>query len=83
MKRSFYVKAVWDDEAKVFYADTDIMGLGIEAPDLKTFEEVINEHAIELTMANHITAEEAASKQVLDFVPAIIFHKPYSIQSAA
>ena len=83
MKRNFYVKAVWDDEAKVFYADSDIKGLGIEAADLDTFEEVMNAHAIELIMANHVTAKEAMTIPVCDLVPTIIYHKPHQILSAA
>ena len=27
---NFFVKAVWDEEAKVFYSDSDIVGLHIE-----------------------------------------------------
>ncbi len=32
MKRTFTVKAIWDNEAQVFYAQSDIEGLYIEAP---------------------------------------------------
>ena len=34
MKRTFRVKAVWDVAAKVFYSQSDIEGLHIEAADL-------------------------------------------------
>ena len=37
IKRMFSVTAHWDDEAKVFYSDSDIVGLHIEA---ETIEEV-------------------------------------------
>ena len=56
MKRTFSVKAVWDEEAHVFYAQSDIEGLHIEASSLEEFEEVIIDTAPELIMANHRTS---------------------------
>ena len=53
MKRTFTVKAVWDDEAQVFYAQSDIEGLHIEAVSLDEFEAIIIEEAPELIMASH------------------------------
>ena len=53
MKRIFSVKAIWDDEAQVFYAQSDIEGLHIEAASLDEFEEIILDAAPELILANH------------------------------
>ena len=53
MKRTFTVKAVWDDEAQVFYAQSDIEGLHIEAASVDEFEAIIIEEAPELIMASH------------------------------
>ena len=53
MKRTFTVKAVWDEDAQVFYAESDIEGLHIEAANLDEFEELIVDAAPELIMANH------------------------------
>ena len=53
MKRTFSVKPVWDDEAQVYYAQSDIEGLHIEASSLEEFEEIVIEEAPELIMANH------------------------------
>lgn len=53
MKRTFFVKAVLDEEAHVFYAQSDIEGLHIEASSLDEFEAIIIEEAPELIMANH------------------------------
>ena len=36
---NFFVKAVWDEEAKVFYSDSDIVGLHIEAETIEGFRE--------------------------------------------
>ena len=53
MKRTFNVKAVWDDEAQVFYSQSDIEGLHVEAASLDEFESIIIEEAPELITANH------------------------------
>ena len=53
MKRTSSVKAIWDDEAQVFYAQSDIEGLHIEAASLDEFEEIMLDAAPELIMANH------------------------------
>ena len=55
MKRTFTVEAIWDNEAQVFYAQSDIEGLHIETSSLEAFEEVIVDAAPELIMANHGT----------------------------
>ncbi len=62
MKRTFTVKAVWDNEAQVFYAQSDIEGLHIEAASLDEFEEIIIDAAPELIMANHRSVSEIARK---------------------
>ena len=56
MKRTFSVRAVWDDDAQVYYAQSDIEGLHIEASRLAEFEEIIVDAAPELIMANHRAA---------------------------
>lgn len=83
MKRTFYVKALWDDEAKVYYAESDIIGLGIEAPDLETFEEVFNDVALELIMDNHIKPHDIINKALKDWLPTIIWQKPTQEKVAA
>ena len=53
MKRTFTVKAIWDNEAQVFYAQSDIGGLHIEVASLDEFEEIMLDTAPELIMVNH------------------------------
>jgi Domain of unknown function (DUF1902) len=79
MKRSFTVEAIWDDEAGVYFAKTDIIGLAIEAVTLDEFEEVLNEFAGELIIANHMTSEELASFPIKDLMPLIIWQRPVAI----
>ena len=49
----YEVKAVWDAEAEVFYSESDIEGLHIEAATLDEFEAIMLDVAPELIMVNH------------------------------
>lgn len=55
-KRMFSVKAIWDKEAGVYVAESDIIGLHIEAATIDEFESVMMDVAPELIMANHVSA---------------------------
>lgn len=76
MKKSYYVRALWDDEAKRYYSESDIDGLHIEADTLDEFEEVMRDVAAELVIANHITPEDLASQPLKTLVPAILWERP-------
>lgn len=52
MNKTYHVKAVWDAEAEVFYAETDIPGLHIEAATMAEFFQAAEELAPQLIMAN-------------------------------
>lgn len=82
MKRTFRVTAVWDDEARAYVAHSDIIGLHIEAPSVDEFEEILLDVAPELIVANHMTAEDIASKPYKDLVPAILWTRPVDKRAA-
>lgn len=75
-RRIYSVKAFWDEEAKVFYSESDIEGLHIEAPTIEAFEEVLFDAAVELIVANHMSADELANTPMKDLVPAILWQRP-------
>ena len=75
MKRTFSVKAIWDDEAQVFYSQSDIEGLHIEAASLDEFEAIIIEEAPELIIANHRSLSEIAEHSLKDLIPAILWQR--------
>jgi Domain of unknown function (DUF1902) len=83
MKRTFYVKAIWDDEAKVWISDTDIKGLFINAKDLDEFEEVVNEFAGELVLENHWRSEDVPSDVIGSTIPIILWQRPDNKLQAA
>jgi hypothetical protein len=52
-ERRFVVAAKWDADAGVYYSETDISGLHIEAETLDEFGEILRELAPEMIEANH------------------------------
>jgi hypothetical protein len=83
MKRSFFVRAIWDDEAKVYYSETDIFGLNIETKTLDEFEEVMNALALEMIMDNHLATHHLISMPIRECVPTIIWQRPLENAVAA
>lgn len=75
-KRMFSVTAHWDDAAKVFYSDSDIIGLHIEAGTIEEFEAVMMDVAPGLLMANHVSRAELESTAPEDLIPAILWQRP-------
>ena len=77
---TYFVRALWDDEAKVYVSESDIKGLHIEAETLEDFEAVIFEHARELIFDNHIKPN--LGRQSLESLfsaklfPGIIWQRP-------
>ena len=49
---TFYVKALWDPEAKVFYSETDIPGLTVEASDVAAFKALVMDLAPDMLAEN-------------------------------
>jgi hypothetical protein len=78
MKKSFYVRALWDDEVKRFYSESDIRGLHIETDTIDEFEEVMKDVAAELVLSNHYTPDEIASTPIQDLTPIILWERPAS-----
>lgn len=75
-QRLFNVSAKWDEEAQVYFSESDIIGLHIEAPDLDAFEDVLMDVAPGLIVANHLTADALAGGKPEDLIPAIVWHRP-------
>lgn len=75
-KRTFTVSAIWDEEAGVFYSESDIIGLHVETATIEEFENVMFELAPELIVANHITKPEATRRSLQDLIPAILWQRP-------
>ena len=83
MKRNFAVKAVWDREAQVFYSESDIDGLHIEAATIDEFKEIMMDTAPELIVVNHLSAPDLAERPLKDLIPAILWQQPETDAIAA
>lgn len=79
----FYVKALWDNEAKVFYSESDIVGLHIEAATIEDFVGVMEDLAPQMVFENHVTKQDIAKKSLLEMVSSIIFQPPSNGSVAA
>jgi hypothetical protein len=79
MKRTYFVRAHWDSEAKVFFSESDIFGLHIEASTIEEFEAVMNDVAADLIIANHYSAQDIATTPMRELVPAILWQRPEPI----
>ncbi len=63
MPKTYHVKAVWDAEAEVFYAETDIPGLHLEAPTMAELFKAAEELAPMMIMANDSSLGENRAEQ--------------------
>lgn len=75
-QRLFTVTAHWDDEARIYYAESDIIGLHIEAETLDDFEAVLMEVGPGLIVANHIPAQALETQRPEELIPTIVWKRP-------
>lgn len=71
-QRNFHIRAVWDAEASVWYSDSDISGLHIEAATFEEFQSAVNEFAAELIVENHYAGVDLTQKPLAELIPAIM-----------
>ena len=62
--RSFWVRAKWDHENRIFWSESNIIGLHIEAPTLDEFQDVMTALVPELIAANHGCRQSARGSMV-------------------
>jgi len=75
MRKSFYIKAIWDSEANVFVSESDIVGLHIEAETIEDFQKIMEENALDLVIANHMQPQELTRKTLADLIPTIFWER--------
>jgi hypothetical protein len=82
-RRTFTVTAIWDDEAKVYYSESDIIGLHIEAATLEEFEAVMLDVAPSLVVRNHYSKSDLMTRPMADLIPAILWQRPTNHTASA
>lgn len=82
MKRNYYVAAVWDTDAQVFYSESDIKGLHVEAETLEAFEALVVDLAPDLIIENHMSPTEFGTVPLREMIPSIVIRRPEAVGSA-
>lgn len=72
---TFWVEAIWDEQAQVFVSKSNIRGLVIETETIAEFKEVMEDVVGELIFANHMQGQELMKKRIVDLVPTVIFER--------
>ena len=52
---TFHITAIWDEDAGVFYSDSNIVGLHVEAETIEEFRAIAIDLGPEMILANHVT----------------------------
>ena len=71
-QRAFNVTAIWDEEEQIWYSDSDLVGLHIEAESFPEFQTLVSEYAAELIVANHYSEGDLDGASLKDLIPAIV-----------
>ena len=82
-QRTFNVKCFWDNDAGVYYAESDIIGLHIEAATVEEFEVLMHEFVPDLIVANHIDPKDFGRIPLRDLIPAWQWQRPDPLPVAA
>lgn len=82
MLNEFFVEALWDEDAQVYFSKSDIPGLNIEAQSLGEFEEYLQDLAPVLLIENVLKpALEAAVLETMKPTQHIPFPKQFDLNS--
>ncbi len=76
VKRTFFVTACWDEDAEVFWSESDINGLHIEAATFEEFQSLVEELAPDLIFENHLRHEELGATRLKDLIPSVVLRAP-------
>lgn len=82
-QRSFRIEAIWDDTEKVWYSESDIKGLHLEAASIEEFMSLIDEFASDLIVTNHLSKDDLTGKALRDLIPAVVVSTRNGPQQAA
>ena len=68
---AFHITAIWDEDAGVFYSESNIVGLHIEAETIEEFRAAATDLGPEMILANHVTNDDLLTKPLKDLIPVI------------
>ncbi len=61
MPKQYQVEAIWDADAGVYYAKSNVPGLNVEAETIAEFVEIVSDVAPDLIAANEPAPERRAA----------------------
>ena len=64
--------AHWDGKHKIWYSESNLEGLHIEAETFEEFRDLVHEFAAELIVANHISTFDLNRRSIRDLIPAVV-----------
>ena len=70
---NFYIRPIWDDEAKIYYSDSNIIGLHLEARSIDELFAIADEVAIDLVLANHISQDDIFAKPLKEMISTMCY----------
>ena len=73
---SFSITAIWDEDTQVYYSESDIVGLHIEAQTIEEFVAEAKMHAPDMILRNHLTFDDLSAKPLTDLIPSIFLDMP-------
>ncbi|MEM1302377.1 MAG: DUF1902 domain-containing protein [Pseudomonadota bacterium] len=79
MTNRFYVQPIWDAEAEVWITESNIEGLHLEAKSLPEFNDLVQEFAGELILANHMSDAEITRDTIGTSIPTVVIQQPGSL----
>jgi hypothetical protein len=82
VKKSYDVRAIWDEENEIWYSESDLIGLHVEAKTFPEFQEMVHEFAAELIVTNHY-CDEDLEQDLRDLIPAIVISQSEKQTQAA
>ena len=68
---AFHLTAVWDEDAGLFYSDSNIVGLHIEAETIEEFQAIALDLGPEMLLANHVTNGDLLTKPLKHLISVI------------
>ena len=68
---AFHITAIWDEDTGVFYSESNIVGLHIEAETIEEFRATAVDLGPEMILANHVTNDDLLTKSLKDLIPVI------------
>lgn len=80
---TFYVRPVFDADAGVYYSESDIVGLHVEAGSIHEFNEIVRSIVHEIVLENHVKPARERSGEPSETVASILLEPVAALDRVA